>query len=497
LSEPEKKSRRNFLKYGAGVVAVGVVAAVGYGAYQMSQAPPTPPPTTSAMTTAPPATTTVAPPPTTMAKPWEGQSLHAAMIDVPGAKQIEALAPNFTKEYNIAFSDEWYSEEALREKTLVDFMADTKAFDNVMTGSDFLTTFASGKEIEPIDHYINDPSIAEPDKLALDDFEPIFLGMGQYNGVQYELPHYGESTFLFWRTDLYEQYGLSQPKTTDELYHNAEAIFTGSKGKVYGIVLRGRRGQGLNVYTWTPFMRAFGGRFFKDYPKDFTPTLNTPEVLAATKFYADILQKFGPPGVASYTWAEVIVELQKGTAGQCEDATSLFHQVYRNPNSKYPENWMTMPGIPCAPGYSVDKEKPMDIYTWNWAINQDIDDKRKQAAFKWLQWATGKPTTTALYTGQGLPSPYLFRGAITRKSVAAVPAIQAEKDVWVDSFFKSVDAADPDVRPRIPEWPNIGDICGLYLQDTISGGSKPEFAVARMQQEVEAIVKAAKYPPYG
>jgi multiple sugar transport system substrate-binding protein len=67
LSEPKKKSRRSFLKYGAGVVAVGVVAAAGYGVYQMSQPGPAPPtPTVTATVTASPTLTpTTAPPPFT------------------------------------------------------------------------------------------------------------------------------------------------------------------------------------------------------------------------------------------------------------------------------------------------------------------------------------------------------------------------------------------------------------------------------------------------
>lgn len=498
MSEPKKESRRRFLKYGAGVVAVGVVAAAGYGVYQMSQpgpAPPTPS-TTSAASTASSATTTVAPPTTAVGKPWEGQSIHAAMTNVPGTDQILSYVPSFQNQYNIQLSHEYFSSDAVREKTLIDFEGHTKQYDVVMTGTDFTPLFTSGNMIVPLDQYINDPSIAEPDQLALDDIVDAFRGMGQFNGVEYELPHYGESTFTFWRTDLYEKYGLSEPKTTDDLWHNAETIFKGEKGKVFGITLRGRRGQGENCYTYAPVMRAFGARFFKDYPKDLTPTLDSSENLAALKWYSGILQNFAQPGVAGMGVMDCLVDDQKGIVAQGMEATPIIHYIYKNKDSAFPDAWKAMPAMPCAPGYSVDKEKPMELYCWNWAINADVDDKRKMAAFKWMQFATGQKTTSNLWKGVDLPTPFLYRGAVTRKSVLALPQIQAEKDVWVDAFLYSAMNADVEIRPRIPEWPDIGDIVGLYLQDTIAGGAKPEYAVARMQDEVERIVKAAKYPPY-
>jgi hypothetical protein len=58
LSEEKKISRRAYLKYAGGVVAVGAIAAAGYGAYQFYGKPVTTSPTTPTSTLTPTVTTT-------------------------------------------------------------------------------------------------------------------------------------------------------------------------------------------------------------------------------------------------------------------------------------------------------------------------------------------------------------------------------------------------------------------------------------------------------
>ena len=77
-----------------------------------------------------------------------------------------------------------------------------------------------------------------------DVFESVRLGLS-YNGDLYALPFYAESTMTFYRTDLFEQAGLTMPKhpTYDDITRLAAALHDPDRG-VYGLGLRGKAGWG-------------------------------------------------------------------------------------------------------------------------------------------------------------------------------------------------------------------------------------------------------------
>src|SRR5260370_7682518 len=46
---------------------------------------------------------------------------------------------------------------------------------------------------------------------------------------------------------------------------------------------------------------GFGGRVFKEPPDNLTPVLDTPQAAQAAEYYANLLVKYGPSGLLSYT----------------------------------------------------------------------------------------------------------------------------------------------------------------------------------------------------
>ena len=408
---------------------------------------------------------------------------------VSGAKTLLDLKAEFEQSSGIKVTYECLSEADLWTATAGDLENRTGKYDCFLTATDFLAAQAKMKQIESLEPFIKQHG--DEKELAFDDILEKFRGMLKHEGAYYMLPLYGETSFLFYRTDLYEKYGLREPRNTDELWDNAKTIYEGEKGEVYGIVLRGKPGSGDNIYNWTPFLRAFGGKYFKDFPRDLTPTLDTDEAINSVKFYSELIKSFGPPSAADHSWGENIPLLQKGQAAQTLEATLLFGTVYKNQDSKYPENWKASL-TPTAPGYRFEDVKPVDIFVCTWAINAIVSEERKAGSFRWIQWASSPSTMKEMCSRE-----YLFRGGPPRRSILEHPALKDEKDVWIDAFVKSVEVADVNVRPKMKEWPEIGDSCGVHLQQAISGKMSPEAACKRMQETVTAIVKREGYPPWG
>ena len=57
----------------------------------------------------------------------------------------------------------------------------------------------------------------------------------------------------------------------------------------------------LHHWNFVPYLMGFGGKVFRGPPRDLMPMLDTPEAITAAEYYANLIAKFGPPGLLSYT----------------------------------------------------------------------------------------------------------------------------------------------------------------------------------------------------
>ena len=120
-----------------------------------------------------------------------------------------------------------------------------------------------------------------------DDFIPSLRESLSYEGNMYSVPFYGESSFLMYRKDLFEQAGIKinqdpnyQPQW-QEVAEWAKALKTDDRA---GICLRGKPGWGEVLAPLDTVINTFGGRWFDD---QWNAQLNSPEVKEAVNFYVE------------------------------------------------------------------------------------------------------------------------------------------------------------------------------------------------------------------
>ena len=109
-----------------------------------------------------------------------------------------------------------------------------------------------------------------------DDFIPSLRESLSYEGNMYSVPFYGESSFLMYRKDLFEQAGIKvnqdpnyQPQW-QEVAEWAKALKTDDRA---GICLRGKPGWGEVLAPLDTVINTFGGRWFDD---QWNAQLNSP-----------------------------------------------------------------------------------------------------------------------------------------------------------------------------------------------------------------------------
>jgi multiple sugar transport system substrate-binding protein len=121
-------------------------------------------------------------------------------------------------------------------------------------------------------------------------------------------------------------------------------------------------------------------------------------------------------------------------------------------------------------------------------INSALPEKARHATWLFIQWATSKETQTRSSTR--FPG---VRFGVNRLSMWQSPEFTKSMNDSGDNFLKSVldtfaQDTDPDWRPRVPQWPAIGETMAKIVQSALVGQVKAKAALDDAQSQVERIL---------
>lgn len=415
-------------------------------------------------------------------------------------ESVRRIKPRFEKLTGIKVNMVMLPEVELLDKTTIELATGSPEYDSVYLYMCSKTIkWAKAGWIAPLTPFINDPTLTDKEWLDLDDVVAKWMNAGKYKGDYYGIPTYGESDPIFYRTDLFEQYGVLAPQTFQELWDAAEALTRDIDGDgkidVYGIVMRGVRGPISNVYIGTGFLRGFGGKFFAgedpqqgmspDAPlgKDnWMPVLSSPENVKGLQYYAGILRNFGPPGVSEYHHYEVLRDQLEGRAAMMIDA-SCFVSALENPAESK---------VVGKIGFAVGPHVP-SIWCGGFGIN--AMSKHKEAVWYWLQWMTSKETLLRYSIMPEYPSM-----DVSRWSVINDPRYREKWDVpsptgsFLEVAWEKIRASSADYLPRIPEAWEIRDALSIAVSRALTEGPQvAQEALNEAQQTAYEVMKEAGY----
>ena len=278
------------------------------------------------------------------------------------------------------------------------------------------------------------------------------------DGTLYAVPFYAESSFTFYREDLFEEAGLTMPEqpTYDDFRRFAEALHD-PENQVYGVCLRGKPGWGENMAYVSTLVNTFGGRWFD---MDWQPQLDTEEWNTAIDYYVDMLNNYGPPGASSNGHNENRALFASGNCGMWVDATSAAGYIYNPSESKVADTTAFAP----APIAVTPKGAN---WFWAWALAIPSSSTKVDAAKSFLEWATSKEYVELVGETEGWVSapPGTRQSTYERKEyLEAAPFAD-----FVKASILSADPSDPTMEPvpytgvqfvAIPEFQGIGTQVG-------------------------------------
>lgn len=305
-------------------------------------------------------------------------SITVLAEDISYTNNIKLLLPKFEKDTGIKVKIETvpYSDQAA--KILLNFSQKSSNYDVVFTDNVFGTGYYQS-------HYVENLTPMEKSATQYNTFsqfyQPYLKPMTKGDAV-FGLPVYGESTWLMYRKDLFQQYGIvGPPKTMQELSADAKTVFEKSGGKTYGITLRGAPGI-QSVYPWSGFLRAFGGDYFDSAGK---LTINSVNAVKATEFWAKLLKNYGPPGAGNFDWEQNRIAFTQGTAAMTIDATANGPFNEDASASKIAGKVGYAP-VPYEVSNPTSSDNSLNVH----ALYLSSFSKNKAAAYKFMAWATSK-----------------------------------------------------------------------------------------------------------
>ena len=409
--------------------------------------------------------------------------VNVLMVNNPQMVDLQALTKdNFTADTGITVNYTVLPENDVRARIAQEFSAQAGQYDVATISNYEVPAFAANGWLTSIDD-----TVAASDGFDQDDIlPPMTSALTAEDGKLYAEPFYGESSFLMYRTDVFEAAGLTMPEnpTWDEVADLAAKVDNFEPG-MRGICLRGQPGWGQVFAPLTTVVNTFGGTWFDE---DWNAQVDAPEFVEATNFYVDLVNAHGESGAPQAGFTECLNNLTQGNVAMWYDATSAAGSLEAE-------------GSPVAGkiGYVAAPVKETDssgwLYTWAFAIQKA--GKNQDAAAKFIEWASGKEYEELVGNELGWSRVPAGKRASTYDNADYQEASGAFYQQTFDAI-SSVDPDNPGVQPRpapgiqfvaIPEFADMATQVSQGVSSAIAGQTTVEEALTSGQALAEEVSK--------
>jgi multiple sugar transport system substrate-binding protein len=290
-----------------------------------------------------------------------------------------------------------------------------------------------------------------------------------YEGKIWGKPWYADAGLLYYRKDLLEQSGFSEPpKSWEELKEMAEKVVQDS-GTRYGFVFQGANNEtgvcnGLE-YIWTHGGEVLGGdRVIIDSPES---------VAGLTTEKSMISEGVAPQAVAIYTFSGSDAAFLNGDSVFCRNWPYMYGLAGNPDMSKIEPEQVGVSPLPVGEGQG---QTASCLGGWNMLIN--ASSQKKDEAWEFVQFMTSEESQKA-YTLSASTLPTFNALYNDREILEEVPVVALSS--------KALQNARP--RPISPYYSEMSRQMAEQFNNVLRGAISPEVAVETLQGELQRIIQ--------
>jgi multiple sugar transport system substrate-binding protein len=333
--------------------------------------------------------------------------------------------------------------------------------DTVYMDQGAVTDFASRNALVNLDDYI-----AKSKAVVPDDYVEAFKIAVTHEGSLYGLPIDGETTGLFYRTDLFEAAGIDKAPTTWDEFRAAAETLTQPDNRQYGFVIFAPEA----AFYWYSWLWQAGGQLVAEDGK--TVLFNNEDGKRAAEFYVGLKDVSPPDYLNSNSWDGRVAFAQGQVAMYIAGAwlAGELQGSFPDINGK----WATAP-LP------VDKQCATQIA--GDALVMPASGKNLDAAWKWIEFLSAPQNLLLINLGTPEHPTTLLP---PRQSVLNDPRL-FENNPLMEGFAEQM-SCGVSYSITNPNWPAAEEALNESLGRAIYGEISASDALDEAAAEAESIL---------
>ncbi|CAN5597141.1 ABC transporter substrate-binding protein [soil metagenome] len=294
-----------------------------------------------------------------------------------------------------------------------------------------------------------------------------------YEGAVYGVPWFTDAGMLYYREDLLEKSGFSEPpKTWEELQEQATRVTEESDAED-GFVFQAAEYEGGTVngleYIWTAGGDVLAGKNLEDV------VIDGPREVEGLSIERGMVESgVAPQAVSTYAEQECQAAFLNGRAVFCRNWPYMYALASDENQSGIEPGQVGVAPLPVATGQD---ESFSGLGGWNFYLNATSSEEEKDAAYEFVKFATA-PEQQRFRALNGSFLPTLQDLYDDREIVEKVPVIALGE--------QAIKNARP--RPLSPYYSDMSLVMAEQFNGCVKGAKSPEEAARTLDQELQEIV---------
>jgi multiple sugar transport system substrate-binding protein len=403
-------------------------------------------------------------------KPYAGQTVNVLSVVAPQFSAHEARLAEFEALTGIIVKYQYVPFANTREKLTAELVAKTDQYD-VLSAMDIWGPSLYNL-FEPLNARIADKKIDMQARYPKAHLRAASDGLGE--GPNYlGFPIRGHVQLLFYRKDIFVKLGIKPPETWEQMVEAGKTIQ--AKTDLSGVAMYYGKTGGQNLMIWMNYLWGMGGELVD---AQGNPAFNSPQAVAATQAYLDVLlkHKVAPAASASFNETDAVNSMAQGKSAMVPVWWWRYANLTDPKTSTLKPEQVGFVPLPSMPG----KDNTTYTNTWFYGINRN--SKRKDAAMEFLTW---------------LSQPAIERDLLLDKTKNEVVAMQTANmlDAAVNQRFDGMHrAAAQSLKgahgvPLFPQWPQFSDLLEATISELASGQGDVKTALDAAAQRARRILR--------
>lgn len=399
-------------------------------------------------------------------KKHQGKTVTFLANNNPVANAIIKYKADFEKQTGITLKVDTYQEQQMRQRLVTVMNSHSDEIDLFMS-----LPSREGLQFAKAGWYADLTDLVKNASAKDYDFADLSAGMvkdASYNNQLLGIPLNIEGPVVYYRKDLFQKCGVSFPKTLNELEPVAAKLKACEPG-ITPFVSRGLKP--ALPFTYSVFLHNMGGQYMKGGKSQ----LCSKEGQASLDLYAKLLKDYGPPGVVNYNFYQISGLYKEGKAAMSFESSNELRSVMDG-GARLKDTGIAV--LPPGPGGS----HPTVI---GWTMSVSNYSKNKEAAWYFVQWATGKAMQEKLaLEGIAPPRAAVANGADFRKWMDEQPV----RKEWVAAVNELGKTGTSEVGYPIVANPASREFVGQAVDELLLGQKPVAQACADADRQLDALI---------